>query len=129
MDTSTIIYIVLAAFVVFTLYKQFAPIKGLKTLSSADFQKEIQEKSTDKLVVDVREPQEYQTGYIPGAKNVPLSQLSQRLDQLPKENQLYLYCRSGSRSKQAARILSKNGYTSLAHLQGGIASWRGKVTK
>jgi rhodanese-related sulfurtransferase len=51
------------------------------------------------------------------------------LSEIPKDKSVYLYCRSGMRSKQAARILQKNGFHEIAHLQGGMMSWKGKITK
>ncbi|WP_460319983.1 rhodanese-like domain-containing protein [Paenibacillus sp. YSY-4.3] len=85
--------------------------------------------SKDRVVIDVRETSEYMRGHIPDAKNIPLSQLQGRLGEIPQNKDLLLYCQSGMRSKNAARILSKNGYSRLSHLAGGISSWRGKITK
>jgi len=82
-------------------------------------------RSNNKQLIDVREPDEYNSGYIPGAKNIPLSQIEQRLGEISKDREVLLYCRSGMRSKSAAQLLIKNGYTRLAHLQGGISSWGG----
>jgi rhodanese-related sulfurtransferase len=67
--------------------------------------------------------------HIPGAKNIPLSQLKQRLGEIPTDRDILLYCRSGMRSKSAANILTKNGHTKLNHLQGGIGAWTGKIAK
>lgn len=99
---------------------------SVRTLKPAEFRSEM-DKSKTKLVIDVREPDEYKSGFIQGAKNIPLSQLEQRLGEIPKDRDVLLYCRSGMRSKSAARILSKHGYTRLAHLQGGVSSWDGKL--
>jgi rhodanese-related sulfurtransferase len=101
---------------------------GLKNLDAVEFKKEIIE-GTDLLIIDVREVHEYKAGYIPGAINVPLSQLNQRINEIPKDKDIYLYCQSGNRSKQAAKILLKEGFSNLTHLQGGIMSWNGKVSK
>lgn len=99
---------------------------NVRTLKSAEFRSEL-EQSKNKLLIDVREPDEYKSGFIPGAKNIPLSQLEKRLGEIPKDRDVLLYCRSGMRSKSAARLLSKHGYTRLAHLQGGVSSWEGKL--
>ncbi len=128
MDSSTLINIAIGILVIWFAYTRFRPTKGLRTLRDADFQSEMKN-SPDRLLIDVREPFEFKSGSIPGAKNIPLSQLNGRLGEIPKESHVLLYCRSGMRSKNAARILSKNGYTRLAHLQGGIGAWSGKVTK
>jgi rhodanese-related sulfurtransferase len=109
-------------------YTRFKPTKGLRNLRNEDFLKETQQDPTP-LLIDVREPSEYKSGYIPGAKNIPLSQLNRHLAEIPKDRNLLLYCRSGMRSQNAARILLKHGYVHLAHLQGGIGSWNGKLSK
>ena len=79
------------------------------------------------VLLDVRTPQEYREGHIPGSKNVPL----QRLDQVKavagnKETALFVYCYSGSRSRQAVSMLQRMGYTNVNNI-GGIAAYAGKV--
>lgn len=101
---------------------------SVRTLKSAEFRSEM-EQSMSKLLIDVREPVEYKNGFIPGAINIPLSQIEQRMGNIPKDRDLLLYCRSGMRSKNAARILRKHGYTRLVNLQGGISSWSGKLSR
>lgn len=75
------------------------------------------------VLVDVREPNEYATGYIPGATLVPLSQFdAQKIPQSP-DQKIVLYCRSGQRSTMAAQRLLNAGYQEVAHLQNGISAW------
>ncbi|MCY9694212.1 rhodanese-like domain-containing protein [Paenibacillus alginolyticus] len=128
MDSSTVINLIVIILVIWFVYTRFGPTKGLRTLKEGEFRKEI-ENSPNKLLVDVREPGEFKGGFIPGARNIPLSQINGRLAEIPKDRDVLLYCRSGMRSKNAARILRKNGYTKLAHLQGGIGAWGGKLSK
>lgn len=111
--------IVLAIFA----YMQFKPVKGLRTLTAAAFQAEL---GKHRILIDVREPHEFRGGCIPGAINIPLSQLQSRLSEIPKDQRILLYCQSGMRSKTAARLLLKNGYVDLAHLQGGFGGWNRK---
>lgn len=99
-----------------------------KNVEGGRFRSEM-EQSKNRLLIDVREPDEYKSGFIPGAKNIPLSQLEKRIGEIPKDRDVLLYCHSGMRSKSAARILSKQGYTRLAHLQGGVSSWKGKLSR
>lgn len=77
------------------------------------------------LLVDVREPEEYAGGHIPGAVNVPLSGLCSA--SLPMGRPLFLYCLLGSRSKRAARILKRRGYSVKSI--GGICNYRGSIEK
>ena len=85
--------------------------------------------SLDAVLLDVRTPKEYAEGHIPGSKNVPLQELDQVLSVVEKkETPLFLYCRSGARSGQAASLLQRMGYTQVKNI-GGILSYSGKVEK
>ena len=81
----------------------------------------------DAVLLDVRTPQEYREGHIPGSKNVPLQQLD-KLEEVAenKDTVLYVYCHSGVRSRQATNFLQYMGYTNV-HNIGGIAAYHGKV--
>lgn len=75
-------------------------------------------------IIDVREPYEYKEGHIPGSKLIPLGQLTRRLNELgPKDREVIVVCRSGSRSGQAAHQLAAMGYNKVVNLRGGILSW------
>lgn len=81
----------------------------------------------DAVLVDVRTVQEYREGHIPESKNVPLQQLDKIASVAKnKDIQLFVYCYSGSRSRQAASILRQMGYTNVNNI-GGIAAYSGKV--
>ncbi|MHA0858059.1 rhodanese-like domain-containing protein [Paenibacillus sp. CMAA1364] len=123
-----IVYILLVVMVIWLMYTRLASTKNVRSLREEEFRNEMS-KTPSPMLIDVREPNEFAGGYIRSAKNIPLSQLNQRLSDIPKNRELLLYCRSGMRSGKAAGILGKNGYTQLAHLQGGIGAWRGKITK
>ncbi|EHO51728.1 rhodanese-like domain-containing protein [Lentilactobacillus kisonensis] len=96
-----------------------------KQISTAKLQKQLSMKPT---IVDVREENEYQDGHIPGAKNWPLSQITRGIDEPNYPQPWYLICRSGHRSKEAATILSDDGYKVIA-VKGGMNAWQGAVTK
>ncbi|MCJ8013280.1 rhodanese-like domain-containing protein [Paenibacillus sp. KQZ6P-2] len=125
MNSSTIFYIVLALFVVWMLYRMFAPVKGLVQLRDESFRQKM-EQSKHKRLIDVREVHEFKSGHIPGAVNIPLSQFGSRTSEISKDDDVFLYCQSGMRSKQAAKILLKNGFPEVNNLMGGISSWTGK---
>ncbi len=75
------------------------------------------------LVVDVREPREFESGHIPRASLLPLRLVSRRGQELPKDQKVVLVCRSGRRSRLAAYILQDMGYTQIYNLMGGMLAW------
>lgn len=81
------------------------------------------------VVLDVREPEEYQSGHIPGAVLFPLSTIREAsaAEHIPyKETPVLVYCRSGARSKRAAAMLSLLGYQQVADM-GGLMGWDGPL--
>ncbi|SEN54079.1 rhodanese-like domain-containing protein [Paenibacillus sp. OV219] len=124
----TAINLLFIVLIVWFAYTRFGPTKGLRTLKDVDFRSKL-ETAPEAMLIDVREPAEFASGAIPGAINIPLSQLGQRIGEIPQERDLMLYCRSGMRSKTAARMLSRNGYRHINHLQGGISAWSGRVVR
>lgn len=86
------------------------------------------ETETNYMILDVRRPDEFAEGHIPGAINVPNETIgSAEIPTLPNKNQLIMvYCRSGRRSKEAAEKLVKLGYTSIVEF-GGILDWKGEI--
>ena len=78
------------------------------------------------VLLDVRTPQEYKEGHIPGSKNVPLQSLD-KVGMFVENKDLPLFvCYSGGRSRQAASILGKTGYTNVKNL-GGITGYSGEL--
>lgn len=75
------------------------------------------------FLLDVREKQEMRDGYIVGAKLIPLGQLSGRMKELPKDREIVCVCRSGNRSKAAARKLVAAGYAA-SNMKGGMIAWK-----
>jgi len=119
------LYAIIGFLVLWFAYSRFVPVKGLRNLNAEQFKKE----SKGQRMIDVREVHEFKQGHIPGAINIPLSQLRTRLSEIPKNRPVFLYCRSGMRSRQAGKILSRHGYRNMAHLNGGITAWNGPLAK
>ena len=84
----------------------------------------------DYIILDVRRPDEFAEGHIPGAINVPNEEIgTAEISELPNKSQLILvYCRSGRRSKEASEKLVKLGYTNIVEF-GGILDWKGEIEK
>ncbi|GAB2573531.1 rhodanese-like domain-containing protein [Gracilibacillus alcaliphilus] len=116
---------ILVVFLLFAVYRYFKQKRILKALSQDEFREGYRKAQ----LIDVREPKEFDGGHILGARNIPLTQLKQRLTELRKDQPVYLYCQSGSRSMRAALLLNKQGYKQLYHLQGGYKKWTGKIKK
>jgi rhodanese-related sulfurtransferase len=74
-------------------------------------------------LIDVREDEEVAQGIIPGAIHLPLGQVTQRLDEIPKEEEVIFICRSGYRSDQACQYLASIGYKGATNLIGGMLAW------
>lgn len=75
------------------------------------------------LLVDVREPGEYEAGHIAGAVLAPLANVEEKLANVEKGREIVLVCRSGNRSGKAYRRLEARGYTNLTNLDGGMLAW------
>ena len=80
------------------------------------------------LLLDVRTPEEFRAGYIPGALNIPYDRLPGALPETPKDTPIVLYCRSGNRAGVAQRALEKAGYTRVFNF-GGLSRWTGPVER
>ncbi|MDO5345480.1 MAG: rhodanese-like domain-containing protein [Lachnospiraceae bacterium] len=82
------------------------------------------------ILLDVRTKEEYDEGHIPGAVCIPLEELQERAEEEleDKDQMIYVYCRSGNRSKKAAKKLCNMGYTNITEI-GGISDWTGALEK
>lgn len=74
-------------------------------------------------LIDVRSPAEMARGVLPHAEELPLHLLPLRMQDIPKEEPVVLYCRSGARSYQACAYLMARGYMNVINLRGGILDW------
>ena len=74
------------------------------------------------ILLDVREPREWQAGHVPRARHIPLSQLSRRAGELPQGRAVVTVCRSGARSSRAAAMLARQG-REVSNLSGGMHAW------
>jgi rhodanese-related sulfurtransferase len=97
---------------------------GQTRMTSAELAQHVQNGQAP-VIVDVRERDELKTlPALPGAKNIPLSELEKRFCEIPKDRQVVLICRSGMRSGRALSFLKKQGYTQVQNAEGGMMSIR-----
>lgn len=75
------------------------------------------------ILVDVREPDEWQGGHAPGATHIPLGVLGRRIGELPRDRDVLLICRSGNRSGMAQKTLLAGGYDRAVNVTGGMSAW------
>jgi rhodanese-related sulfurtransferase len=115
--------IAIVALAAFSIFRYFRQRTFLKTLTEDQFREGYRKAQ----LIDVREPQEFDRGHILGARNIPVTQMRQRLIEIRKDKPVYLYCQSGSRSARAAQLLNKKGYEDINQLKGGFKKWTGKV--
>ncbi len=77
----------------------------------------------DVLILDVRTQEEYNAGHIKNSTLIPVQVLDKRLNELPRDKKILVYCKSGSRSAQASGILVNNGFKEIYNMKGGITDW------
>ena len=95
---------------------------GISEITAKDLKTMIDRK--DKFVlVDVREPHEYQIAKIPGSRLIPLGEVAQRANELDTADDIVVHCRSGARSAKAIQTLQKMGFKRLRNLKGGVLAW------
>jgi len=81
------------------------------------------------LLLDVRNPDEFLSGSIPGAVNIPLDEIRARLPEIPTDKNIRIYCEAGLRGYLAQRILKQHGFDSVSNLSGGYVSWKACVAE
>jgi len=102
--------------------------EGNYTQISMDEAVKMMEEETDYIILDVRTPEEFAQKHIPEAINIPNETIGDAaISELPrKEQKIFVYCRSGNRSKQASEKLAASGYTNVYEF-GGINEWNGET--
>jgi len=102
--------------------------RKVDTLSADEARRWIAEKKEGEVtLIDVREPEEYKEGHLPGALLMPLSDLLDRMKELDIVKPVITYCRMGNRSKSAAALMKGQGFNRTYSIEGGITAWKGSV--
>lgn len=99
-----------------------------KSIAPSEVRTIIKEKKAEEYVLlDVRQPSEFENGHIPGAILIPLAEVSYRIKELDPEKLTIVYCRSGNRSGSAVSLLNGAGFKDTYNMQGGITAYNGAV--
>lgn len=102
--------------------------KKVATINADEAKKLLAEKTEGEVtLIDVREPEEYEEGHLPGAVLMPLSELLDRVKELDPSKPAITYCRMGNRSRSAAALLMTHGFDKVSSIDGGITAWKGLV--
>lgn len=84
---------------------------------------EVETRPKDATLLDVREPEEFARGHVPGAINLPQAELATRLQEIPRDHPVYVICMAGMRSLRASQFLAQSGYTHVKSVAGGTEAW------
>lgn len=95
----------------------------MRNLSPRDLKAYLDEADPAPLLLDVREPWEYQRVHLPDSRLVPMGRIPGALDELGREREIVVICHHGIRSRQVAYFLESRGYQDVINLAGGIDAW------
>jgi rhodanese-related sulfurtransferase len=123
------ILIIVTLIVIMLVVINLSKNRGIKQVNAESAQKMAVDPQV--AILDVRTPEEFREGHIPGAKLMPVSEINGRLPEIAslKERPVLVYCRTGNRSGTASQILKKNGFTKISNFQGGIIAWNNSGNK
>ena len=76
------------------------------------------------FLLDVRTREEFSNGHIPGAANIPHTELEKRLNELSADDEVLVYCEKGARARAAIGVLSRAGFANILQVEGDMAAWR-----
>jgi sulfur-carrier protein adenylyltransferase/sulfurtransferase len=107
-------------------WKQFlTPVKSLDADQARNY---MENRDIDELtILDVRQPNEYESGHISGSKLIPLPDLTERIHEIDPKKPTVVYCGIGGRSRIAAQMLAGNGFENVYNISGGFKTWKGKA--
>ena len=123
-------FITLNIFLVLILFSFYVHAAELhKTITGEELQTMMKDGQPTKIV-DVREPELFVQGHVPGAINIPYDNARERiLKELSKNDRVVFICHSGPMGDKLSRILTQNGYTRVYNVDGGMRKWRGPLEK
>jgi rhodanese-related sulfurtransferase len=112
--------LVLAVLMVFMVWS--LALAAAQEISSREA-KVLLEKNKNIFLLDVRTPQENSQARLPGTVLIPISEIERRINEVPRNKTILVYCAVGSRSKPVAEFLAKNGYKEVYNMSDGLVGW------
>lgn len=105
--------------------EDFASVEAIRSMSVQEVHARLAQREDNRLLLDVRTPEEFASGHIAGALNIPVDDLPVRLEEIAgyRSAPVIVYCRSGRRSLVASQILVKAGFRDVTNMTGGVLDW------
>lgn len=118
-----LLFLIVAVPLIYTQLRRTNPKTGYGDVT-VEQAYELVEGDRPPVVLDVRNDWEFDDGHLTGAINIPVNNLEGRLEELDREDEILVYCRTGNRSTRAAQILHENGFEKIYHMVDGIEGWK-----
>lgn len=99
-----------------------ASVAEVQSITPEEVYEDMQSGDPQYYVIDVRTQEEYDEAHIEGVAHIPVDTIEERLEEIPRDKPIVLYCRSGGRSGRAAEILVENGFNQVYNM-GGLPDW------
>ncbi|NHN31885.1 rhodanese-like domain-containing protein [Paenibacillus agricola] len=99
-------------------------IDGISHLDSLELKEILAESGNQVLVIDVREPEEYEAAHIDGLPLIPMGDISDVMDRMDPDKEYVFVCRSGRRSYEVAKFFNNNGFSKVHNYLGGMLAWQ-----
>lgn len=97
--------------------------EGITQIEFEELQKLVEEKQKDQIIIDVREPDEYDEGHIPNIPLIPMHTIPAIISEFDKDKEYIFVCRSGGRSQNVAKFFKENGFDKVNNYAGGMLAW------
>ncbi len=95
-------------------------------IATEELKKKLKAKEKSFFLIDVREPEEYEAGHLPGAVLIPWHAIAEKIKGIKKDKELILYCHTNNRARTACGILAKEGYNKIIVYRDGWSGWSAK---
>lgn len=96
----------------------------METISMQDLYQHMEKLGKEEIVLDVRTPEEYETGHVPGSINIPVAELENRYEELNQYSKIFVHCKMGGRAQKATEFLTSKDFNNLVCIaSNGMQAW------